>query len=207
MRSLSIVIALVLGLVPLRSPAACDAPVYHQFDFWVGTWRVTDAHGTLLGRDIVSKRLGGCVIYEEYHDVNDPSVGIGMTGYDRGRARWHQDFMDDAGFVLALDGALQNGAMILEGTDYVSGKPRLDRGTWSRHGEVVEELWEISADGGATWKTHFDGWFHPASVTIPSRNALRSIRHVAGARVEQARGSRNGLSRSREQHRPVLARL
>lgn len=162
MRSLSIVIASILALAPLPSPAACDAPIYHQFDFWIGTWRVTDAHGKLLGYDSVSKRLDGCVIYEEYHDAGDPSVGIGMS-YDRGRARWHQDFMDDAGFVLTLDGALQNGAMILEGTDYINGRPRLNRGTWSRHGDVVEELWQISTDGGKSWKTHFDGWFHPAA--------------------------------------------
>ncbi|MFZ0030868.1 MAG: hypothetical protein WAK84_03230, partial [Candidatus Cybelea sp.] len=52
------VIAMLLAVLPARSFAACNAPVYHQFDFWVGTWRVTDTRGKLLGRDIVSKRLG-----------------------------------------------------------------------------------------------------------------------------------------------------
>ncbi len=160
-RSLAL-IAFLLAALPARSFAACDAAIYHQFDFWVGSWRVTDEHGKLLGHDLVSKRLGGCVIYEEYHDANGPSVGIGLSGYDRGRAQWRQDFMDDAGFVLALDGGLRQGRMVLEGADYVNGKPRLNRGTWSRHGRIVEELWQTSTDGGRTWRIRFDGWFHPA---------------------------------------------
>lgn len=62
--------------------------------------------------------------------------------------------------MLNLDGGLENGAMILEGTDYVRGHPRLNRGTWRKVGDVVEELWQTSMDGGRTWKTRFDGWFH-----------------------------------------------
>jgi hypothetical protein len=146
--------------LPLRVSAACTSPVYSQFDFWVGHWRVTDARGKLLGYDDVTKRLDGCVVYEEYRDAIHPSLGIGMTGYEEGRGRWHQDFMDDGGFVLALDGSLQEGKMILNGTDYVNGKPRLNRGVWTRRGDEVEELWTISLDGGRTWKTRFDGWFH-----------------------------------------------
>jgi hypothetical protein len=160
-RWISIIAAFSLAVAPVGSlAAACDAAANRQFDFWIGTWWVTDSHGKLLGHDIVTKRLGGCVVYEEYHNADDPSIGIGMSGYDRGRARWHQDFMDDGGFVLALDGSLQNGAMVLEGRDYVNGKPRLNRGVWTKHGDAVEEVWTISTDGGRTWRTKFDGWFH-----------------------------------------------
>jgi hypothetical protein len=160
MRWLPIVVTFTMALAPVRSLAACDSAVYKQFDFWIGNWRVTDAHGKLLGHDIVTKRLGDCVIYEEYHDAGDPSLGIGMTGYDQGRNAWHQDFMDDTGFVLALDGALEDGAMVLQGTDYSKGKPRLNRGVWTKRGDAVEELWTVSTDGGRTWTVKFDGWFH-----------------------------------------------
>ncbi len=159
-RRVSVLAAMILCFLPLRAIAACDAPVYREFDFWLGNWRVTDARGKLLGFDTVTKRLGGCVIYEEYRDANDPSVGIGLTGYGLRPGQWHQDFMDDAGFVLALDGSLQGGSMVLTGTDFIGGMARLNRGVWSRHGDVVEELWTSSTDGGATWKTRFDGWFH-----------------------------------------------
>lgn len=140
--------------------AACLAPVYHQFDFWVGNWRVTDAHGKLLGHDYLSKRLKNCAIYEAYHDAGDPGIGEGFTAYDSGRRQWHQSFVDDSGFVLDLDGGLQNGAMVLTGTDYVNGRPRLNRGIWRQRGNLVEELWQTSIDGGRTWQQRFDGWFH-----------------------------------------------
>ncbi len=157
------VVCLIFGgmvCLPVRVPAACTSPVYSQFNFWVGNWRVTDARGKLVGYDDVTKRLNGCVVYEEYRDAVHPSLGVGMTGYEEGRGRWHQDFMDDGGFVLALDGSLQEGKMILNGTDYADGKPRLNRGVWTPRGDAVEELWTISLDGGRTWKTRFDGWFH-----------------------------------------------
>jgi hypothetical protein len=149
-----------MACLPARASAACTSPVYSQFDFWVGHWRVTDARGKVVGYDDVTKRLDGCIVYEEYHDAMHPSLGIGMTGYEAGLRRWHQDFMDDGGFVLALDGSMQKGEMILNGTDYVHGKTRLNRGVWNRRGDEVEELWTISLDGGRTWKTRFDGWFH-----------------------------------------------
>jgi hypothetical protein len=153
--------------VPVRAVAGCTAPIYSEFDFWVGNWRVTNQHGKLLGYDDVSKTLDGCVVYERYRDAIHPSVGIGLSGYDAGRKQWHQDFMDDTGFVLALNGTLQNGRMVLEGIDYANGKPRLNRGVWQRHGDLVEELWTISTDGGRSWKTQFDGWFHRLGSEAP----------------------------------------
>lgn len=158
-KTMLLTLLLTGALAPLSAVAACTAPVYHQFDFWVGNWRVTDAHGKLLGHDLVRKRLGGCVIEETYRDANDPSVGIGFTGYDSGRHMWHQDFMDDGGFVLVLDGSLQGGRMVLLATDYPRGKARLNRGVWSKRGNAVEELWSTSTDGGRTWRVKFDGWF------------------------------------------------
>ncbi len=47
----SVLAAMILCFAPLRAIAACDAPVYREFDFWLGNWRVTDARGKLLGFD------------------------------------------------------------------------------------------------------------------------------------------------------------
>lgn len=153
----AIAVAMMATLRP--AVAACDSPAYKQFDFWVGNWRVTSAQGKLLGHDLVTKRLKNCVVYEEYRDANDPSVGYGFTAYDAGRHQWHQTFVDDSGFVLELDGGVHDGAMVLEGTDYLRGRARLNRGVWRRRGDAVEELWTVSDDGGRTWTTRFDGWF------------------------------------------------
>jgi hypothetical protein len=44
MRWIKQAFAFTLALAPLRAFAACDAPVYRQFDFWIGNWRVTRLH-------------------------------------------------------------------------------------------------------------------------------------------------------------------
>jgi hypothetical protein len=150
----------LLSLMPAPAFAACDAPVYRQFDFWVGNWQVTDAKGTVIGRDLVTKDLGGCVVREDYRDAGDPSVGKGTFAYDAGAKRWRHFFADDTGFVLVLEGSQEGGTMVLQGTDYPNGRLRLNRGVWRVRGDAVEELWTISTDGGKTWTKRFDGWFH-----------------------------------------------
>ncbi len=142
------------------SPVVCTAPIYHQFDFWVGQWTVTNSSGKVVGTDTVTRELNGCIIYERYVDAGDNSVGIGLSGVQFGNRAWHQTFMDDAGAVITLDGSFHNGKMELRGTNYPAGSPLMSDGIWMLHGNVVEEIWKVSTDGGRTWKVRFDGFFH-----------------------------------------------
>jgi hypothetical protein len=176
--------ALWLHVLAIESAGRLYVAGIFAIDFWLGHWRVTNARSKVVGYDDVTKRLDRRVVFEEYRDAVHPSLGISMTAYEAGRGQWHQDFMDDSGFVLALDGSLQNGK-ILNGTDYVDGKPRLNRGVWARRGDEVEELWIFSLDGGRTWKTQFDGLFHHvARPLILQQNAFAAGSHkpYAGAR-------------------------
>lgn len=140
--------------------APCAGPAYHQFDFFVGNWTVTNKAGKTVGSDAVTKKMNDCVIFERWRDATGPGSGFGITGFQAGRHTWHQTFMDDTGLVLTLDGALENGGMHLRGTDYPTTSARLNDVLWTRHGNVVEELWRVSIDRGRTWKTVFDGFFH-----------------------------------------------
>jgi hypothetical protein len=157
-------VLLLCRATPAEAAAACQAAVYHQFDFFVGDWNVTSTSGAKIGSDVVSKAYGGCVIVEKWHDAGDPGGGVGLTGYQSGRHMWHQDFMDDTGFVLAIDGGMVGQQMIMTGVDYPkAGTKRLHRVVWTvRADKSVEELWKTSADGGATWQVHFDGIFRKA---------------------------------------------
>jgi hypothetical protein len=79
MHTRSTVVAAILGAVIVAPSGAlassCTSPRYHEFDFFVGRWNVYDGKGRLIGRDVVEKRLKGCVVTERFTDA-DGSVGM-----------------------------------------------------------------------------------------------------------------------------------
>ena len=137
---------------------ACTGSEYHQFDFWLGSWRVTDTSGEQVGRNHIERTLGGCVLHESW-TATDGSKGESFNIYDRWSGRWHQTWVDEHGLLLQLDGGLQGTSMVLEG-ERLSPEhtPMRHRITWTpldaRH---VRQHWERSPDGGKTWQTVFDG--------------------------------------------------
>jgi hypothetical protein len=142
---------------------ACDAPEAHQFDFWIGDWEVKTPDGKPAGTNRVDRVIGGCAIQEHWVGVRG-MIGTSLNMYVPSTKRWHQTWIDDRGTLLLLDGAYQDGAMVLTGEGKPgasSSKPSRERITWSRlDGGDVRQLWEQSLDGGATWKVVFDGRYH-----------------------------------------------
>lgn len=144
------------------APAPCAASVYHQLDFFVGNWLVTDKSRKTLATDRVSKEFGGCVIWEQWFGARG-SRGAGYSGYVPARRRWVQTFMNDRGTVLVFEGGPQAEGFVIEGPSYTkSGALGHDRVVFRTllHG-IVEEYWTTSLDGGKTSTVVFDGFFHP----------------------------------------------
>ncbi len=142
-----------------RSPG-CDAPEYRQFDFWVGSWRVTQPDGSFAGTNRVEPMLDGCVLYESWAGAGG-SRGHSFNIYSRQDMRWHQTWVDSRGSLLELSGGLKAGSMVMRG----SGKARdgaaiTHRITWTPRADgTVRQHWEVSRDGGTTWSTVFDGLY------------------------------------------------
>lgn len=87
--------------------------------------------------------------------------GQSFNIWDRVRKQWHQTWVADNGNLLLLDGSFQNGVMQLSGESGGPGSRTLNRITWSPSADGgVRQLWEMSNDGGKTWKTAFDGRYH-----------------------------------------------
>ena len=148
---------------PPPQPPPCTAPEYRQFDFWIGSWEVVDSAGTVLGRNEITRAMNGCVVHEHWTGAR------GLTGesfniYRRTSGQWHQSWVDSGGNLLLLDGGLENGAMVLRGeTPGPGGGTQQHRITYSRlEGGNVRQLWEVSADGGRTWTTSFNGIYRKA---------------------------------------------
>lgn len=168
-------LALLLLLLPLLSllvvpapagaqapPAAapCRAGEHRQFDFWLGEWTV-EARGQARGVNRITRLHGDCGLREEYATLDGRYSGTSLNLWDAARGVWHQTWADSQGLLLTLEGGLRDGRMVLEGElTGADGRPSRQRITWTPNPDgTVRQLWEASADGGATWSTAFDGLY------------------------------------------------
>ena len=137
-----------------------SSPQHQQFDFVIGNWLVRDSSAHAIGTTTVSKAYGGCVLIEKWRGVANSGEGLGVAGYDPARGAWHRDFIDQNGFVLAIDGQLEGAVMVMTGKDYPPDGPRLHRVTWTRRsdGSLVQR-WLTSTDAGRSWQMRFYGAF------------------------------------------------
>jgi len=93
---LSIVIAsglIVFGSIALAGALHAQAPAcageeHRQFDFWIGSWRVENPGGTVVGHNVI-RRVNDCVLHESYSTPTGYS-GESFNIYDRARGVWHQ---------------------------------------------------------------------------------------------------------------------
>jgi hypothetical protein len=139
-------------------PTPCTAPAYHQFDFWIGDWDVFDiaSPSKQVARVHVDSILNGCVLREDYK-ATDGHAGESFSIFDATRQVWHQTWVTDHGRLLMIEGGMQDGAIILEGTDRTSdGRDRRVRGVWKSAPDGVHERALTSLDGGKSWTQWFD---------------------------------------------------
>jgi hypothetical protein len=150
------------GVLPGQAKPACAAPEYHQFDFWVGDWTVTDSHGGVAGTNRIERILDGCVLQEHWVGSKG-GRGTSLNMWDAADGSWHQVWMDVSGGMLQLKGRLEGSAMVMSGehpTPGGAGGVTLERITWTpQSGGKVRQLWESSRDGGTTWTIQFDGTY------------------------------------------------
>jgi hypothetical protein len=143
--------------------AACSAPPYRQFDFWVGDWDAFDVDKPNLpvARTRVTRILEGCALLEVYEGTNG-LIGQSFSIFDASRNVWHQSWVTNRGALLVIEGGIRAGEMVLSGADRTKdGKTRLVRGTWKPVEGGVSEAAVTSTDGGTTWNPWFDLVFRP----------------------------------------------
>jgi hypothetical protein len=145
---------------PPSAPAPCAAHIYHEFDFWIGDWSVTEK-GQPAGSNRIDRLLEGCALMENWFGA-DGSRGHSLNFYDRRRGVWQQTWIDNAAGTLNLTGQFRAGHMVLSGTslDEKTHAQRIDRITWTPNPDgTVRQLWDQSHDSGRTWKVVFDGLY------------------------------------------------
>jgi hypothetical protein len=159
---------LATGAAPAAEPG-CPDPRARQFDFWVGDWDVYNREGNaVVGHSVVETILDDCVLQEHWEGVSG-STGTSLNFFDPDRQAWRQLWVWREGTTLELAGAFADGRMVLEGPGKADdGTPRRNRISWfDNPDDSVRQLWEVSADGGATWEVVFDGLYLPAGGRRP----------------------------------------
>ncbi|MEP7246231.1 MAG: hypothetical protein ABI885_21490 [Gammaproteobacteria bacterium] len=141
----------------------CSTAFHRQFDFWIGTWNVTQA-GKAAGKNEIKAVLGGCALLESWSGSGGVT-GHSLNIYDAARGVWHQTWVDSTGSLLTLEGKFTNGEMVLEGSAAAEAgaAPTLQRITWTpQPNGTVRQLWQSSSNNGGPWKTEFDGIYKRA---------------------------------------------
>lgn len=141
-----------------KSP--CDGPAYDDFDFWVGTWEVTDAKGTLQGHNIITKEENGCLLIERWTSVRG-GTGQSYNYYNPVTGKWHQIWVS-GGFTIDYEGGLEDdGSMRLEGEIHLrTGTSAPFRGIWSTlpDGRVKQHFDQYDPEQ-EKWNAWFTGYY------------------------------------------------
>jgi hypothetical protein len=156
--------ALCAASEPLMSADdPCARAEARQFDFWLGDWDVVAPPGApnagaLLGRNRIERVANGCGLAEHWRGASGFD-GTSLNAWDPAQRVWRQFWVGRDGVVLRLEGGLDGGDMLLQGTlPGADGRPQRQRIRWSpRAGGGLTQHWEISDDDGATWQTSFLG--------------------------------------------------
>ena len=143
---------------PPAPPKPCTSPESRQFDFWIGDWEVFQPDGKPAGTNRIAA-VYGCVLHESWKGRGG-FEGQSFNRYDTARGVWHQTWVDSTGGILMIEGSFRDGVMTLSDATLPGKKDpkRVNEIAWSRNADgTVRQHWRVSADGGATWTTAFDG--------------------------------------------------
>jgi len=134
---------------------------FRRLRFWVGDWDVYDSTGKRYAAQRVRTVVDDCAITAEWTGpVGDK--GISISSYDVQSRDWKQVYVSNQvpspfGVQLRKSDPTYDGPGIrfVALLDAPTGNPARLRITLLPVGDRVEELFESSSDGGATWRTVF----------------------------------------------------
>ncbi len=149
---------------PARAQAAPCAgdPAYRLLDFWIGDWNVLSG-GARVGTNRIVPILNGCAIREQWSSARG-GAGESLFFHVPATGEWKQVWVTDSATSRGgvkekrLVERLEGGAVRFQGAIPLPGGDRyLDRTTLTPEKDGrVRQVIEVSADGGATWRTTFD---------------------------------------------------
>jgi hypothetical protein len=138
-----------------------DTPAHRQFDFWLGSWEVTDKTGEkVYGHNTISKAEKGCLLLEQWKNSRG-ETGSSINYFNPVTGEWHQDWVDAGATIINTAGGMKDGSMAMEGKIYYlkEGLQKDFRGRWTPMEDGrVRQFFEETDDQGK-WQTWFEGFY------------------------------------------------
>jgi hypothetical protein len=132
-----------------------------QFDFWVGEWDVKGVAGQSAGKSKIEKMLGDCVIFENWTSaLPNMYSGKSFNVYNSTTKKWMQTWVDDKGAVIEfINGEYNDNKMVF--VTLPDAQKQITRLTFfNMNPTLVRQLFEVTTDDGATWKTTTDLFYN-----------------------------------------------
>ncbi len=125
---------------------ACCSEQHKAFDFWLGSWEVTTADGSLAGTNMIEKEEEDCILIEHWVSANGKNTGSSTNFYNLKTKQWEQLWIDNSGTHLKLKGNRVGDQMIMSSNPSIrkDGKAYVDRIIWTLNADgSVRQLWEV----------------------------------------------------------------
>ena len=147
---------------PVPIPCA-NAPERHRFDFWIGEWNVTTSPKTDAakgGNSVIQSVSGGCALLENWTSIKG-GQGKSLNAYNPLVHEWQQYWIGQDGNVTEFRTSHFDGTSLSFLTDNGPGPNLIGRLTFSPvESDLVRQHYESSGDGGKTWTTVYDLYYH-----------------------------------------------
>ncbi|NNL20182.1 MAG: hypothetical protein HKO83_02490 [Ignavibacteriaceae bacterium] len=151
---------LVFAQTDDQNVSKCDCKECHQFDFWIGKWKVEwlNQDSTMSeGKNTVNSILDGCAIEENF----DGNPGMNFRGksfsvFNHNHKVWQQTWVDTEGFYLLFNGGMQDDKMILARKVETTNGPLIQRMVfYNIQKDSFTWNWESSTYNAKNWKLNW----------------------------------------------------
>jgi hypothetical protein len=146
---------------PKPAPVVCPGqPERHQFDFWIGEWNVTTQGGTRVGSSVIQSVSGGCAILENWTSGGG-GQGKSLNAYNPDLHQWQEYWVGQDGGVSDYRTSEFDGKSLRFFLKDAAKPQDVQRLTFtSVDASTVRQHSEGSSDGGQTWTTIYDFYYH-----------------------------------------------
>jgi len=134
----------------------------HLFDFWIGEWDVTTPQGQPAGKSSVQQILSQCVIFENWTD-RQGGQGKSFNAYNVDYDMWQQFWTDQYGRVTEYresERTPEKGLRFLAHQGTPQHQTQIRMTFTPIDAKTVRQFGETSTDGGKSWTTSFDLYYH-----------------------------------------------